>query len=162
MASKRVPLANNPQAINSPLRLTVGGAKRTRDQLGDLKSYNEDQPPPKKKQVLETAQHGLQRTKAIPTNTGDARIFDTKVLNGAVSSFQKRLVASRDNRDSRTRVVEKELVEKAKATDKDVVKTWQKHYRKVFPTFVFYFESLPDEARHKSLRAIAHLGAVSW
>lgn len=160
MASRRVPLGNNPQAINSPLR-TVGGAKRTRDQLGGLKSYNEDQPPPKKKQVLDPAQHGLQRARPIPANNGDARIFDTKAPTGAVSSFQKRLVAARDNKDSRSRVVEKENAEKAKASDKKQVEEWQRHYRKVFPTFVFYFESLPDEARHKALRAIAHLGAVS-
>ncbi len=41
------------------------------------------------------------------------------------------------------------------------VRQWQKHYRKAFPNFVFYFESLPHEVRVRCLKQVNALGAVS-
>ena len=156
MNSKRVPLASNPQAVNSPLR-PIGASKRSRDQIGDHRAQYDVQQHPKKKQLLETTHHGLQRTKAIPANHADARVFDAKPTTANASSFQRKLVASKV--ESRARQPEREA-DRTKSTDKEQVKTWQRHYRKVFPNFVFYFESLPEEARQTAVRAIAHLGAV--
>ena len=37
---------------------------------------------------------------------------------------------------------------------------WQSHYRKAFPDFVFYFESVPDDTRRQCLKDIHAFGAV--
>lgn len=155
MASRRVPLANNTQAINSPLR-PIGPNKRLRDQVNDPRAFQDDKQPPKKKQALESTHHGLQRTRPIPTNVGDARIFDARSNSGHASTFNKKLVATKENC---SRAVDKEG-NRSKSADKEQVKTWQKHYRKVFPSFVFYFEGLSEDTRRTASRAIAHLGAV--
>lgn len=41
------------------------------------------------------------------------------------------------------------------------VRQWQRHYRKAFPEFVFYFESVPHDVRLKCLKQLDALGAVS-
>ncbi|KAL1954191.1 hypothetical protein VTO42DRAFT_1547 [Malbranchea cinnamomea] len=43
--------------------------------------------------------------------------------------------------------------------DIESIRLWQKYYRKVFPSFVFYFENIPDDTRYKFSRQIAALGA---
>ncbi|PQE27688.1 G1 S regulator protein [Rutstroemia sp. NJR-2017a BBW] len=39
------------------------------------------------------------------------------------------------------------------------IRQWQKHYRKNFPKFVFYFESIPEDVRLKYTRQVLALGA---
>lgn len=187
--SKRVPLASNPQAINSPLRHPNGGAKRSRDQITETR-HHEEQPPQKKRQLLDSTHPGLQRTKAIPVDNRDARIFDPRTSHGSISDFQRKLAGSAVSKNSHgreldkvpdrelerptherelerakperqpERVKHKREPERVKITDKQQVKTWQRHYRRAFPTFVFYFESLPEGARAASLKSITNLGAV--
>lgn len=41
------------------------------------------------------------------------------------------------------------------------IRAWQRHYRKVFPTIVFYFDSLPDDAALILQKQVQPLGAVS-
>ncbi|KAI9803582.1 MAG: hypothetical protein M1825_001925 [Sarcosagium campestre] len=41
----------------------------------------------------------------------------------------------------------------------ETVKQWQRHYRKVFPQFVFYFESIPDDLHRRCSRQVLSLGA---
>jgi hypothetical protein len=41
------------------------------------------------------------------------------------------------------------------------VRQWQRHYRKVFPQFVFYFESVSNDLRDTFARQVRCLGAVS-
>lgn len=42
----------------------------------------------------------------------------------------------------------------------ETLRQWQRYYRKAFPTFVFYFESIPGDVRQKCVRQIMGLGAV--
>lgn len=166
MASKRIPLASNPNAVNSPLRSNTA-AKRSRAQLGDLRERIQDfdQPPPKKKQVLESAQLGPRRTHAIAVTDRDGRVFESRADHAPLNDFQRRILASRDVRDLRAREqlrlqqFEREQ-ESIRHADKEQIKTWQKHYRRAFPSFVFFFESLPEHAAARASRAIAQLGAV--
>lgn len=43
----------------------------------------------------------------------------------------------------------------------DNIRQWQRHYRKAFPQFVFYFDSIPQDVRGKLARQVIALGAVS-
>jgi hypothetical protein len=43
----------------------------------------------------------------------------------------------------------------------DSIRQWQRHYRKAFPQFVFYFDSIPEDMRRKCSRQVMALGAVS-
>ena len=47
------------------------------------------------------------------------------------------------------------------AENLEIIRQWQKHYRRVFPQFVFYFESIPDDIRSRFAKQITSLGAVS-
>lgn len=49
----------------------------------------------------------------------------------------------------------------AVAENMEKIRAWQAHYRKVFPTFVFYFESFPEESVAKYQKQVHGLGAVS-
>lgn len=159
MASRRVPLASNPQAVNSPIRPNSGATKRPRDETRQLQ---EDQPPAKKRQLVEPAQHAQYGAKTTPTNNRDSRVFDSKNLTGP-HDFQKKLAVSRGTRnvDNQQRQRRQEEQVKARPTEKDQINTWRKHYQRVFPSFVFYFESLTPDAKNTSLRAVSQLGAVS-
>jgi regulatory subunit for Cdc7p protein kinase len=51
--------------------------------------------------------------------------------------------------------------EKAPADTMDSIRQWQRHYRKAFPQFVFYFDSIPEDVRRRFSRQVIALGAVS-
>ncbi len=52
--------------------------------------------------------------------------------------------------------------DKTEEENLEQVRQWQKHYRKLFPTFVFYFESIPEDARVTYTKQVTALGAVSY
>ncbi|KAI5286070.1 hypothetical protein KEM52_002156, partial [Ascosphaera acerosa] len=41
----------------------------------------------------------------------------------------------------------------------DNLRTWQRHYKRAFPAFVFYFDNVPDELRQRLARQVVSLGA---
>ena len=41
------------------------------------------------------------------------------------------------------------------------IRQWQRHYRKVFPQIVFYFDNVPEETRERIKRQVKNLGSVS-
>lgn len=51
--------------------------------------------------------------------------------------------------------------EKTPAETLDTIRQWQRHYRRAFPQFVFYFDSIPEDSRSKCSRQVLALGAVS-
>lgn len=86
----------------------------------------------------------------------EARVFERGGGgDGAVNAFQRKLVAVRDK--SAGLRVTKNLDNPSK---EESIRTWQKHYRKLFPTFSFYFDGVSEEARSRFLRQITSLGAV--
>lgn len=143
MSSRKPPLANNYLAVNSPIRPVAGGrAKRSFANVQREEAYG--QPPPAKR-LMRTPPRGIDHAPAF---------FNRK---SNPTPLTKQLAAARTSKPTqqsqRIEVVDEEGLES--------VRNWQRHYRQVFPNFVFYFESVPEDARAKLLRQIAILNAVS-
>ena len=146
---RRAPLASIPNATNSPHRLlTNSGSKRPRNQANISQQENE---PPHKRLAVDRVDTGP----STPTrNTAEGRVFDRGNGTSGSTAFQRKLVAARDKAGMRvTKSVEP-------APNEDTIRQWQKHYRKLFPTFSFYFDSVPDDVRARFVRHITALGAV--
>jgi regulatory subunit for Cdc7p protein kinase len=144
MTSRRLPLANLPNAANSPFR--DAGIKRARSHAGDQRELAYAQPPAKK-MILEadedeTRRHALLR----------------KAGQNPPTALQRKLEAVRDNRPT-SRAAEK--AQKASQENLENIRNWQRHYKKVFPQIVFYYESIPEDVRSKISRRVQTLGAVS-
>ena len=155
-ASRRAPLASIPNVANSPHRLlNTSGSKRPRAQANVSQQENE---PPLKRQAVEknTTEAGpATPTRQLPNNPAEGRVFERGNGPSGSTAFQRKLVAARD-RNSGLRVT-KNVEPPVKD---DTVRQWQKHYRKIFPTFSFYFDSVGDDIRARFVRNITLLGAV--
>jgi regulatory subunit for Cdc7p protein kinase len=143
MSSRRVPLANLQNATNSPLRVTAMAGKRQRSHASEQRDVTYGQPPPKKQMVevddAESRRYGLGRRSAAPT------------------ALQKKLEAAREGK-----AVSKQTEKSQRGVNENLetIRQWQKHYRKMFPSFVFYFESIPDEMKYRVSKQVQALGAV--
>lgn len=156
-STRRAPLANIPNATNSPQRLlTNSGAKRSRAVANFSQQENE---PAQKRVALDKQDAGsvpvTPRRRLQSTNT-EGRVFERGNGEQGSTSFQRRLVAARDRASAprATKTVE------ASTKDVENIRQWQKHYRKIFPTFSFYFDSVSEDQKTRYLRVINHLGAV--
>jgi len=171
MASRRAPLATMPNAVNSPFRTsqTVAG-KRTRGQLGE-NVYGQ---PPAKKQLLEANNEGgenvdpLKRTGAtVISNDKLDEPFSTKRTSTAPpTAFERKLASVREKKpvpqtQQHQPLQRADRSQTIKGDNLENVRQWQRHYRRQFPQFVFYFDSVPDDVRQKAIRQVRSLGAVS-
>lgn len=157
MSARRAPLSSIPNAANSPFRAVAAAAsKRSRLDAGLQEDSNYDRQPPAKRQALELKSSNFQtppRKQALAA--GEDRLFNRKTQNKKPTAFERKLLAAREGQQL-------EKVEKQeKATSEEGIRSWQKHYRRLFPSFVFYFESIPDDVRLRCSRQIRSLGAVS-
>lgn len=156
--STRRPLANVPNATNSPHRTGLLPAKRARSTQIEI-PYG--QPPPKK-QVMDVAEQETRspsRSRSTLQQSTESRLFARRSNNANPSAFEKKLVAARDR--ERQPVVKGTKGERPSADTLDNIRQWQRHYRKAFPQFVFYFDSIPEDVRQKFSRQVVALGAVS-
>lgn len=173
MASGRLPLATNQNAINSPFRgLAPVSGKRTRAQAETTKETIMSQPP-SKRQIINVDHHHHDRDENLAPRTltrqsisvrdADNKLFMKRSGNTPMTAFEKRLVAAKEGRGStpHQQTVENNSPDASKkpSDSLDNIRQWQRHYRKAFPTFTFYFESVPDEARQKYSRLVQSLGA---
>ncbi|PWY76957.1 hypothetical protein BO70DRAFT_363516 [Aspergillus heteromorphus CBS 117.55] len=156
--STRRPLANVPNATNSPHRSGLVPAKRPRPTNAQI-DIPYGQPPPKKQVVdaQEADARSPSRTRSSAYQSTDNRLFSRRANNGQPSAFERRLVAARDK--ERSTQVKGTRTERPSAETMDSIRQWQRHYRKAFPQFVFYFDSIPVDARGKCARQVAALGA---
>ena len=161
--STRRPLANVPNATNSPRRAPLLTGKRTHPGI----SQNEGgyyYGPPLKKQALDNGDTTARTQFQKPISQAqDSKLFARK-SNAPTTAFEKKLAAARDKGDQSVQSsfkLAKDVKTGMTTADIESVRMWQKYYRKVFPTFVFYFESIPDDSRYKASRQVAALGAVS-
>lgn len=139
--SKRAPLADIPNAVNSPNRAVAQiGTKRARSHAADQRELAYGQPPPAKRQLLQTEDHETRRNALLQ-----------KTSNQPPTTLQRRLEASRDG------------PRPAKTVPPNIedIRQWQRHYRKVFPQIVFYFDNVPEDVRERVKRQVKSLGAVS-
>ena len=108
------------------------------------------QPPPKKQALSGNDAPPTRAGGAAGTVTGpDSKLFARRPNQGQPSAFEKKLVAARDREKPRP------------AESVETIRQWQRHYRKAFPQFVFYFDSVPADVRGKFTRQVTALGAVS-
>ena len=92
-------------------------------------------------------------------------------MNTQPTLFEKKLLAStKDNKVTQKieQKIEQRVQQKVERQGKashealEDIKQWQRHYKRSFPTFVFYFESLPEEIRVKCSKWVRSLGAVRF
>lgn len=159
VSNRRIPLASNPNAANSPYRpLTAAAAKRSRYEVEKQDDLIHDQQPPSKRQAVDVVQTRLRTpTRRPPLQHPEGRVFNKKAANSQPTSFERKLYAVKE-RQTQQRA---ERQEKSTAESLNGIKQWQRHYRRVFPEFVFYFESVPADVQAKCSKQIRALGAVS-
>ena len=156
--STRRPLANVPNATNSPHRTGLVPAKRVRSNQMEI-PYG--QPPPKK-QVMDLAEQDVRsptRSKSTVYHGTESKLFTRRSNNANPSAFEKKLFAAREK--ERQPHLKGTKSEKPSTDTLDTIRQWQRHYRKAFPQFVFYFDSIPEDVRRKFSRQVVALGAVS-
>jgi regulatory subunit for Cdc7p protein kinase len=169
MASRRAPLTTVPNAVNSPFRNTQPLAgKRTRAPLGE-NVYGQ---PPTKKQILETPNADgenvdpLRRTgvTVISHDKLDEPFSTKRTSTAPPTAFERKLASVREKKPTPQSQQQQSRVDRPQAVKGDNlenVRQWQRHYRRQFPQFVFYFDSVPDEVKLKAIRQVRSLGAVS-
>lgn len=153
--TRRTPLSSIPNGANSPHRApgSYGATKRPRQQV----SLSQENEPPQKKQMLakDAQEAPVTPRRKAPPSTAEGRVFERGNGNAQPTAFQKKLVAARGGSIRVTKG------EKSQNDSSETVRQWQRHYRKLFPSFVFFFENIPEELRVKCSKQIAGLGAVS-
>lgn len=169
MSTKRVPLGNVPNAANSPFRsVAAATSKRSRDQTEAQEDLSYDWQPRAKRQALEEGRRASPRKQALQSTEG--RVFNKRTISAQPTPFERKLLASAKEKNLTQRVEERieqriqqrvERQGKASHEALEDIRQWQRHYKRSFPTFVFYFESLPEEIRVKCSKWIRSLGAVS-
>lgn len=128
----KTPVRNRVDSKTMPPRR---GANRVRTGGGSPPPFN---PIPGPQQ--------LQRRGGAETNTGDGAAGEGR----GRSTYAPTVNAVQNAQDP---VATAEGVERIRA--------WQAHFRRMFPTFMFYFEGLPEESATKYHRQVQALGAVS-
>ncbi|KAK4506907.1 hypothetical protein PRZ48_000640 [Zasmidium cellare] len=163
MAARRSALADVPNAVNSPLRNAAAvSGKRTRAQAGDGREAVYGQPPTKK-QIIEAREQDEEnidprKRNGVPV-TAHNKLDEpfSKRSNHPPTAFEKRLASVREKKTTPHGRAEKS--QKHTGDNLESVRQWQKHYRRQFPQFVFYFDNLSDDTRAKAMRQIQSLGA---
>ncbi|EDN10028.1 predicted protein [Histoplasma mississippiense (nom. inval.)] len=158
MSNRRTPLDNVPNGTNSPHRGTITSVKRTLP--GNCQTDVCFMQPPPKKQMLEKngADLNNKSPRKLAVASREGKVFTRKNTISQPSAFERKLVAARDrDRANNSRGAK---YERAGGETLDSIRQWQKHYRKAFPQFVFYFESIPEDVRNKCSRQIMALGAT--
>lgn len=167
MASRRLPLANVPNAVNSPVRnVPAVSGKRTRAQAGDARETIHGQPPAKKQAVgvahddEENVDPRRRRGVSVAAQDKLDEVFSNKrSTNAQPTAFERKLTSARDRRTTpQSRTAERTQKQQAESNIESI-RQWQKHYRRQFPQFVFYFDNVPDDVRTKAMRQIRQLNA---
>lgn len=160
MSSRRIPLAHVPNAANSPFRAVAAAAsKRSRSHSSVQRELPYGQAPPAKKQMIERDESSLRTPPRRPLLPDPERkIFARKSTAGLPTEFARRLVEAKEAREQQQYDARHD---KVVIENLEHIRQWRKHYRKVFPQYVFYFESISDDMRYKLSKQLASLGAVS-
>ena len=156
MTSRRIPLGDVPNAANSPARQLLA-QKRSRDQSEHYDKTSFDLQPRIKRPAL--GSHSLRLRLSPADRSSISR--DSKDQTGPSvpahpTQFERRLLAARESEGQ-------QRVQRSEKPTEDLagIRRWQQHYKKAFPGFVFYFESIPEEVRAKYSKIVRNLGAVS-
>jgi regulatory subunit for Cdc7p protein kinase len=160
MSGRRAPLSSNPNAVNSPYRAVAAAAaaKQKRSYATIQREDSYGHPPPAKKQMLDSLQTLRTPPRQQSTqSSAEGRVFTRKSNTSRPTDFERKLVAAGE------RPVQQPITKAEKVSEENLetIRQWQKHYRRSFPKFVFYFESVSEDVRLKCIKQVTTLGAVS-
>ncbi|KAM3415479.1 Hsk1-interacting molecule 1 [Cercospora zeina] len=152
MAGRRVPLASVPHAANSP----AFGAKR--------KLPDATLPQAKRPNTAANDENLDPRRKNAVTVIAVDKLDEAfRASHRPPTAFEKRLAAVREKKTTPQHTQqprhESRTQKQAQADNIESIRQWQKHYRRQFPNFVFYFDNVPEDIRLKAVREIISLGA---
>lgn len=153
--SRRVPLSNLHAAVNSPLKnglasTTVNGKRqRSASVVREIK----DAQPPSKKQAVEAV---IPKTPVRQKQSVTEKKAPLRRAVRVKTIIEQPQEHARGREDERTNAGRHDQVQLAQMC------MWQKHYRKAFPGFVFYFENIPDELALKCYKQVKGLGSVGF
>lgn len=153
--TRRAPLTSLPNAVNSPFQITAAAKRQRSLSVAHREPYG--QQPPQKKQIVEVPVRTPVRQSNIDSRVNPSRrqAVRTRAVAGSPPAYNG--VTNNNNQQLQRKAVAKITMEQGNL---ESVRAWQRHYRKVFPTYIFYFESLPDDVATKSQKQIQLLGAV--
>ena len=160
MSGRRAPLSSNPNAVNSPYRAVTSAAaakqKRSHATLQREDSYGGQ--PPTKKQMLDSQSRTPPRQQPVPASA-EGRVFARKSNATQPTAFERSCLAAgqKPSQQASSRRVERPTDEGLES-----IRQWQKHIRRTFPRFVFYFESVSEDGRLKCTKQVTALGAVGF
>ena len=154
-----------PNAVNSPFRnvVAIGSGKRTRAQAGDHREAVHGQPPAKK-QIIEIPDDDMEnvdpkKRSGVPVTAQEKldEPFSKRSNNTQPTAFERKLASVRERKQvPQTRT---DQPQKVNGDNIESVRQWKRHYKRQFPQFVFYFESVSDDVRVKTSRQFQSLGA---
>lgn len=155
--TRRAPLTSLPNAVNSPFQNITAAAKRQRSLSIAQREASYGQQPPQKKQIVEVPVRTPVRPSNIDSRVNPSRrqAVRTRTVAGSPPAYNG---GTSNNQQLQRKAVAKATIEQQGNLEN--VRAWQRHYRKVFPAYVFYFESLPDDVAVKFQKQIQLLGAV--
>lgn len=159
MNARRLPLADVPNAANSPLR-TVAAAnalhgKRPRTHTKDERDLIHAQPPTKR-QFVQTDDAQARRD-AVLRRSGPSKETPLQKKLQAARGRPQSVRLPADETEEERRI--KQLTEKHNI---EHVREWQKHYKRTFPQYTLYFDSVPDDVRPLITQDIHTLGGVRF
>lgn len=165
MSSRRIPLSTNQNVANSPIRASAAASSKPKRTLANLQ--REDayaQPPPAKKQMLES---GIPRPLKSPAQPRAVKSQVTLQSRRNASTYESKLARERTGHhhqglSTTATTTTTATATSSKYTEKDLeeIRQWQSHHRARFPKMVFYFENIPEDIRVKVAKQITSLGAV--
>jgi regulatory subunit for Cdc7p protein kinase len=156
MSGRRVPLSNNQNAANSPFRAVANAAAAAKQKRSYATIQREDSyggQPPAKRQMLDAQ---LRTPPRQTQQSLEGRLF-TRKSNAQPSAFERKCVAASQKPIQQTSTKVEKLDEKGL----EKIAQWRKQQKQTFPNFVFYFESVSEDARLKLTKQLVNLGAVS-
>lgn len=158
--SRRLPLNSVPQAVNSPLRArttpsTLAGKRQRQDAAVENATIDDEQPPSKK-------QH-LNNTTGAPVPTPQTPVGQKIIVREKKGSVNRKVTKQKVAAEARPRGNGNDNETGRQEEEKnnmDEVKAWQRHYKRAFPTYVFFFENIPDEQGLRLIKQVKILGSV--
>ncbi|KAI5778381.1 Dfp1/Him1, central region-domain-containing protein [Geopyxis carbonaria] len=167
--SRRPPLTNLPNAVNSPYQITTTTSKRSRSQSGVNRDISYGQPPSKKQAVHRDVSYGQPSKKQVTESIRTPVRRSVGVADGRVGPPKRTTVRTRPaaggppafaDIGQQRKPPPRTTTEVQQQDNLETIRAWQRHYRKAFPTYIFFFESIPHDVISKAQKHISHLGAT--
>ena len=117
-----------------------------------------------KKQIIEISDENLEnvdprKRNGVPVSAQEKldEPFSRRTANVQPNAFERKLASIRDKRPTPQQRIEQP--QKPNGDNLESIRQWKRHYKRQFPQFVFYFESVPEDVRAKTRPQFLSLGA---